>query len=378
VKIPFLRPNLVKKEQYLDYLTEIDHSRMYSNYGPLNKKFETRVINEWFQGDGYCSTVNNATTGLILAISALKRTNAKYAVMPSFTFSATPLAAMWCGLTPYYIDICKDEWSMENKSLRKAIELLGDDLAIVIPYATFGSAIDTTGYEELHSSGIPVVIDAAASFGTTTNGAQFGQTFPGCVVYSFHATKAFGIGEGGMVYSGNPQTIQTIRNNGNFAFSPQRESIDLGMNSKISEFTAAIALATLDVYKQKIETRQKIHAWYIQYLFENGLAAHGWRTQKYAGHIPYQFMPLATPAKTNSLIIAKKLRRIGIEARSYFSPACHQQQAFCSQPHGGLGNTEELTTQILSLPLWEEMSESHVEFIAHSLHKLTKGKSCDA
>lgn len=78
-----------------------------------------------------------------------------------------------------------------------------------MPYATFGTWIDPNYYESLYRQGIPVVIDAA-SFGTSLNG-QFGKGFTGTVVFSFHATKVFGIGEGGLVYSSNSDLIQEIR-----------------------------------------------------------------------------------------------------------------------------------------------------------------------
>ncbi|CAM3181476.1 UDP-4-amino-4-deoxy-L-arabinose-oxoglutarateaminotransferase YvfE [Paenibacillus larvae subsp. larvae DSM 25719] len=209
-EIPFLRPNLVKKERLLSYFEKIEASRIYSNYGPLNHLFETRVIAQMFGGIGSAVTVHNATLGLMLAISQSKRPRGKYAVMPSFTFAATPLAAEWCGLEPYFLDIEPDDWQMNRAQLEETVERLGEQIALVVPYATFGSAIDFSIYNKLLQEGIPVVIDAAASFGTTIveDAAQFGKGFGGAVVFSFHATKTFGVGEGGLVYSADQDLIQ--------------------------------------------------------------------------------------------------------------------------------------------------------------------------
>lgn len=372
-RIPFLRPNLARKELFLPYIAQIEESRLYSNYGPLNSKFEQRVISEWFKSKGHCTTVNNATIGLMLAISALKRTTGKCAVMPSFTFSATPLAAMWCGLTPYYVDVDPDTWCIAPDALQAAIEKLGNEIAVIMPYATFGTAMPLDTYTRLHQSGLPVVIDAAASFGTTEQGMQFGQQFPGAVVFSFHATKSFGIGEGGLVYSADEDVIKQIRMSGNFGFSQQRESITLGLNSKISEYTAAIALATLDIYPQKIALRQKVHDWYLDQFLALGMVDHGWRTQKYCGHIPYQFMPMTTPAHIGNQMVVAELDKRGIEARTYFAPACHQQQIHLAHPRGPLSHTEILSCQIVSLPLWEEMKKEHVEYIVNVLNEIAEG-----
>ena len=217
-KIPFLKPNLVKKEAYLGYLSQIDETRVYSNYGPLNGLFEQRVLEEYFRSEGALTTVNNATIGLMLAISHTKRPEGRYALMPSFTFPATPLAAMWCGLEPYFIDIRHDDWCMDESILAETLNRLGNQTACVVTYATFGTCLNLSRYEALHRSGTPVIIDAASSFGASSDGKYFGQGFTGPVVYSFHATKTFGIGEGGLVYSDDFDLIGRTPPGGKFRF----------------------------------------------------------------------------------------------------------------------------------------------------------------
>ncbi|MEX6701641.1 DegT/DnrJ/EryC1/StrS family aminotransferase [Peribacillus frigoritolerans] len=68
-KIPFLRPNLVKQDTFTNYLAQIEQSRLYSNYGPLNTLFENRVLTEYYEGNRAVLTFNNATSGLMLAIN---------------------------------------------------------------------------------------------------------------------------------------------------------------------------------------------------------------------------------------------------------------------------------------------------------------------
>jgi dTDP-4-amino-4,6-dideoxygalactose transaminase len=360
IKIPFLRPKLVKQEEFLQYFLEIDKSRIYSNYGPINTRFESRVLNDYFDNIGAVTTVNNATIGLMLAISQCKRSKGKYALMPSFTFAATPLAAMWCGLEPYFIDICSDDWCINKELLNDLLKRLGDRIAVVIPYATFGTNLDLEYYRQIHESGIPVVVDAAASFGTTGEKGHFGKNFPGVVVFSFHATKSFGIGEGGLLYSGNIELIQKIRQSANFGFSIERESTLQGLNGKMSEYSAAIALSTLNVFPRKLKTRMKIHQWYLEQLNQKNLLKKGWLVQKTNGKIAYQFMPVLCPEGQSNIDFIQRLANQGIEARTYFSPACHQQSQFKSYPHTSLLVTENMSKRIISLPLWEEMDLNHV------------------
>ncbi|XXM72452.1 DegT/DnrJ/EryC1/StrS family aminotransferase [Lysinibacillus sphaericus] len=366
--IPFLQPNLVKKESFLHYLIQIEETRKYSNYGPLNTRFEKRVMSENFDGDGGALTVNNATIGLILAISGCMRKECRYAIMPSFTFSATPLAAMWCGLEPYFIDVDEDSWCMNESLLSEALDNLGDETAVVVPYATFGTNLDLDYYVKLHGTGIPVVIDAAPCFGTTNMNGAFSKSFPGVSVFSFHATKSFGIGEGGLLYSGDKGKIQELRKAGNFGFSADRESVQMGLNSKLSEYAAAIALATLDAYPAKVQERQQIYEWYKE-AFLTLPSLKSWKLQKTEGTIAHQFMPVLCPEYENSDSYVKLLASEGIEARTYFSPACHQQKLFSTFKRTGMPVTDSLADRILSLPLWEGMEKEDVNRIAGVLSK---------
>lgn len=363
--IPFLKPKVVPKQYYQRYLDEIDASRIYTNNGPLNKRFEERILQDYFNDQGDVVTVSNATIGLLLAISQQKRPG-KYALMPSFTFPATPLSALWCGLEPYYIDIDKDSWCMDEHMLELALEKLGDEVAVVVPYATFGTELDLTYYDSLIQRGIPVVIDAASSFGTTMQQEDVFH-FGGAMVYSFHATKSFGIGEGGIVYSGNRELIQRIRCSTNFGFNEERVSGQLGLNGKISEYTAAVGLATMDVFPEKIRIREKIGEWYKEAWNEYKLAEAGWEFQSTKGNIAYQFYPLLCPSGQENHHYVNKLQKFAIQVRTYFSPPCHRQKMFELHPRTSLAITEEISRRVLSLPVWEDISQEQIERIVRCL-----------
>lgn len=365
--LPFLRPRLVETDEIVPYLQRIDATRLYSNFGPLALEFEQRVLSEYFASVGAVSTVHNATVGLMLAIDTVRRTSGRYAVMPSFTFAATPQAALWCGLEPYFVDVRPGDFCVEERAVERAVEDLGDDLAVVVPYAAFGTACDLEFYAQLQRRGVPVVVDGAASFGSTSTGRQFGAGFPGSVVFSFHATKSFGVGEGGLVYSGDPGLIARIRQGSNFGFSQARASEFRGLNGKLSEYTAAVALATLDRYPAKVATRQRVHDAYVASLASHGLLEAGWGLQQIQGMVAHQFMPVLCPPNLDNQSAVQQLERAGIQTRTYFSPACHEQPAFASCRRASLEVTEALSRRILNLPLWEDMELDHVERVVQSI-----------
>ncbi|MFP5441827.1 MAG: DegT/DnrJ/EryC1/StrS family aminotransferase [Gammaproteobacteria bacterium] len=366
-RIPFLRPTLVEADSYLPLLRDIDAAHLYSNFGPLNARFEQRVLAEYFGGAGGVSTAGNATLGLMLAIKALARPGARYALMPSFTFAATPLSATWCGLEPWFVDIDPRTWCMDESALASALAKLGDAVAVVVPYPAFATHASLATYASLHRDGIPVVVDAAPSFGTSLDGRQYGAGFPGAVVYSFHATKAFGVGEGGMVYSADAELVQKIRRLSNFGFNADRVPEGDGINAKISEYTAAIALATLDAFPGKLAARREVLARYRRAIAASTLPARGWQLQATQGDVATQIFSLLVPPGLDADALIARLDAAGIELRRYFRPACHQQAHFSRCGRGDLPVTEEVARRIVNLPFWEGMGEERVNRVVSEL-----------
>ncbi|MDH5545021.1 MAG: DegT/DnrJ/EryC1/StrS family aminotransferase [Gammaproteobacteria bacterium] len=367
-KYPFLKPELAYGDALDKYLGELERTHIYTNYGPLNQRFQQRLLSEHFQDTGHCVTVNNATSGLIAAISMLRRQRRKFALMPSFTFAATPLAAMWAGLEPFFVDVNPDTWNMCHQSLEDAIAILGDDVAVIVPYSAMGNPIDVDYYEQHIANGLPVVVDAASSFGTRQNGKQFGHGFTGTVVYSFHATKTFGIGEGGLVYSSNEDTIAQIKRFGNFGFNDQRLSQFMGMNTKLSEFHAAVGLATLDTFEQTILKRRETLAQYRSAMDHHHMLERQWCVPKSSAELCYQFIPMCAPPGVDNIAITQKMAQNSIEIKNYFSPSCHQLPTFEEFGRVPLPHTEQLSRRVISLPVWSNMPRQVVDEIMETLN----------
>ena len=169
LRYPLVDPNPPRLSEHLDVLTRVEQSGIYSNNGPELRAFEAEATDNLFGGEGACLGVANATLGLMLAIrqaAGRERGTGKLALMPAFTFAATAQAAEWCGLTPLLADIDPDDWSMCPAAEERLLQKHAGQIAVVVPYATFGNAIDLDRYAWLmrrHQVG--VVVDAAASLG---------------------------------------------------------------------------------------------------------------------------------------------------------------------------------------------------------------------
>lgn len=369
-KIPFLKPALPPLSSYARLIEQIDNTGVYSNFGPINQQFEQLLLDQFFDGIGSLTTISNCTLGLMLAISALKRPRGKYAIMPSFTFAATPLAAQWCGLKPYFVDIDPYLWAAAPEAIAAAVEKLGDEVAVILPYATFGQAIDLTYYNKLHKMGFPVVIDAAPGLGCTDeNKSPFAAGFPGAVVFSCHATKPFGIGEGGVIYSGDMDTISRIRRASNFGFNSERTSDCQGINAKLPEVLAAIGIAVLANYREKLSRLNALNTFYTQALTEFQLIEAGCQLQQEIGHPPKQFLPVLLPISVDANTTIMSMATGGIELKAYFRPACHRQPQFAQSGFDNLDVTEDVSQRVICLPLWDGMTIDSVVQITQSLAK---------
>ncbi len=227
--IPLMRPDPPRLSEHVAELARIEELGVYSNYGPLNTRFEQELCAKIF-GEGGCLAVCNATTGLMMAIREVldedRPPTRRYALMPSFTFAATAHAALWCGLTPLLCDIDPETWLPDPASEEALLQRYRGQIAVVIPYATFGNNLDLGRYQDLSERyDVPVVVDAAGSLGSLDErGRGFGTGFAWPIVFSLHATKAFSVGEGGVIYSADSERIRRLRSMGCFGFEESRRS----------------------------------------------------------------------------------------------------------------------------------------------------------
>lgn len=380
VRYPFLRPNPPRLSALADELLGLEESGIYSNYGPVNTAFEADVTAQLFGGQGGCLTVCNATIGLMIAIRHVVArqfggadfrppAHRRYALMPAFTFAATAHAALWNGLTPLLCDIDPETWLPAATAEEELLDRHGGEIAVMVPYATFGNCLPLERYRRLAERfGIPVVVDAAASLGALDDdGLHFGTGFPFPVVFSMHATKTFATGEGGLIHCGDPDSLAALRAMGNFGFGEARLATMPGLNAKLTEVGALVARAKLAGFAAVVAHREVLAECYRRAL--------PWLIfQRPAGRRhPHQFMPALLPAELardrDALLL--ELADRGVGARAYFSPHLGQQTYFAATSEtGDLTITEDVTQRVISLPLYDGMGESHVAAICAILNDL--------
>jgi dTDP-4-amino-4,6-dideoxygalactose transaminase len=353
-------------------LKQIEARGVYSNFGPVNTMFEDELVTTLFNGEGFCTTVCNATLGLMITIRALiqgqppgKR---KYALMPSFTFAAAAQAAVWCGLQPLFCDIDPDVWAADPAAEEALLREYGDEIAVIMPYATFGYDIDLARYEGLSARyGIPVVVDAAASLGTVSrNGKGFGAGSKIPVIFSMHATKSFATGEGGLIYSADKALIDTLKQMSNFGFGKPRTATMPGLNAKLSEVSALQGRLRLHGFSAIVQRRMNMVQLYRRLLPELTFQPAAAAAQS------HQFTAALLPASLAGERdqIAAHLAQDGIGMAAYFSPHLAEQDYFRdSCISGPLPVTNDIASRIISLPLYDAMTRAEVAHVVESLRR---------
>ena len=240
---------------------------------------------------------------------------------------------------------------------------------MVMPYATFGYPIDLERYRRLTAQlGVPVVVDAAGSLGTfDVHGRGFGSGFPGSVVFSMHATKAFAVGEAGLIYSADPDRIARLRTMSNFGFGEARTATMAGLNGKLSETGALLGRLRLADFDHITAHRAALLHHYRDALpqLQFQLRAPGVQV--------HQFVPALLPSSQRGrrAAIRAELADRGIASGSYFSPHLLEQPYFqrvCLA--GSMPVCDDVSARVISLPLFDTMTHHEVDLVAECLHTL--------
>ncbi|MEA2973435.1 MAG: hypothetical protein QOG82_1893 [Actinomycetota bacterium] len=359
--IRFQRPSFPPSEAIERYFARSRERHWYSNGGPCFELLAARL-----QDRTGCASlpVASATTGLIAAVSVLRRRrpSGTEAIVPSFTFAAAAQALVWNGLQPVFVDVDLLHWHLDADALRAALAARGSAVSVVVACSSFGtppppSAL-TAWESACRDAGVPLLVDSAAGFGAgNAHGVPVGAQGDAEVV-SFHATKPFAIGEGGAVFSRDPDLVAEIARTANFAFDgDRRPQSPWGLNAKLDELHAATALAVLDGFDAALAVRRDRGAELLAVLGD------GFTPQEGHQRGTFQFVPvLAADAALRDDILRRAAGRV--ELRTYYEPL-HHSVAFAGAPRAGpLTVTDALAARMLSLPMFQDMTDAELHAIA--------------
>lgn len=325
--IRLLTPSVPTITEARSYLDRIDENKHYTNQGPLVRELEKRLEEKYC---AYVVTVANCTLGLELAYTYRMLAGFRTIELPSLTFPATWLAANRSGLTITPIDVDPHTW-------------------IAPGVAGFG----VPSYSS--------IVDAAGAFGEQD--VPKGMT----AVFSLHATKTLGCGEGGYIVTHDRWEADAMRQMANFGIDESHVSVGPGTNAKMSEYHAAIALTALDRWDR--EPFLQLYDWYDQYLPDCVVK------QKRPRGV-YSLLPVKLPVNAE----AAKNAMPDIETRRWYCPQMTKHPMFVDdrsrkdrrkQPVS-LPVTDDLEQHLLGLPYHLHLKEADVSRICETLERTVK------
>jgi dTDP-4-amino-4,6-dideoxygalactose transaminase len=355
--IPVMRPRLPAAERLIHYLQKIDSTRIYSNHGPLSHALEERLERHFHLAPKTITAVANATLGLALALAAQAPRPGTLCVVPAWTFIATAHAVAMAGLVPYFVDVDDASGMLDPDGIGEEIARAPGLVSAVMPVASFGQPIDITAWDRFRSrTGLAVVIDAAASFDTL----RVGET---PAVVSLGATKVLGIGEGGFVASTNASLIRDVRTRANMGFQGVRQAIVAAVNAKMSEYHAAVGLASLDEWSAARSEWLAVAQAYCAALVESNQV----QFQDGFGHGWISSTCILKLANSSAVQVGQQLAAAGIDTRRWWGDGAHAHPATAGYPRSRLAVTEACANAVIGVPFYRDLAAADVRHVANAI-----------
>lgn len=343
--VRYIKPVMPEPEEWLPHLRESYASGYYANFGPAVRGFEQRLKSKYARGRAVV-TAPNGTNGLTVSLQALGVQGK--VLTPAYTFPATAQAILMAGCTPKFCDVAEDSWELHPDAVEEG--LCDPEVGAVMHVRAYGFGHDLGWLEQLTKQRrVPLIVDAAAAIGGEASlRGPVGQQGD-LEVFSFHATKVFGIGEGAAIFA-NPRHEQALREASNFGIR-YPDVVARGQNSKLSDFQAAVGLALLDRIDSFVGRRRETVERY-----HRALLGHAAVRQLQAPSLsPWQSYPLRLAAGRDAGAVMQAALERGVELkRGYYHPLNHSAY-FAKFSDAPLPVTDVLAPSVLCLPVHSDM-----------------------
>jgi dTDP-4-amino-4,6-dideoxygalactose transaminase len=364
---PMLRvPLLDLKAQYATLrnevqgaLAEVFESQQFI-LGPQLRALENELAP--YVGTRFAVGVGSGTDALLLTLRALEIGPGDEVIVPAFTFFATAECVSLLGAIPVFADIKPDTFTLDPENTATKIT---ERTRAIIPVHLYGQSADMEPILILaRQHALQVVEDNAQALGATYRGRRTGSLADaGCI--SFYPSKNLGAwGDGGMVVTDSEQLAQRLRSLRDHGSSDKYRSEEIGWNSRLDEIQSAVLRVKLRHLEAWNRQRRSHAAAYDELL----KPLRGVITPKLGGwgeHVYHQYT-IRVPRRD---AVHNALAKQGVTTAVYYPVPLHLQPAYASlkyQP-GSLPESERACAEVLSLPIYPELSQDHMAHVAGAL-----------
>lgn len=352
-----------------------------SQYNSIKDEINTAVLNvlestQFILGDevlgleqefsAYCSAehgvaLNTGTSALHLALLAAGIGPGDEVITVPFTFVATVSAIAYTGATPVFVDIDPVSYTIDVNQIEKAITA---KTKAIMPVHLYGQPADMDPIMEIaRRHGLTVIEDAAQAHRSEYKGRRVGSIGDiGC--FSFYPGKNLGAyGEGGMAVTNNAEYAQKMRMLRDWGQEGRYNHVMKGYNYRMDGIQGAILRVKLRYLDRWTEARRTHASQYDTLLASSGLKT---PVAMPYGHHVYHVYAVRIPQRE---ALQQKLNAQGIQTGIHYPIPVHLQKAFAELGHrkGDFPESELVATEVLSLPMYPELSEEQIHVIANAV-----------
>lgn len=360
--VPIIDPNLPDWETVNDRIRSIYKSKMLTNSSTV-KELELKAAR--YLGVNEVVAVSSCTSGLIMTLKALGVEGE--VIVPSFTFSATGHAIYWAGARPVFVDSDEDTWNVSIDSVEKAI---GPETKAIVAVHIFGNPADVEGLERIAKErNLKLIFDAAHAFGAALGSRRVGS-FGDAEIFSLSPTKLLTGSEGGLIATNNASLAETLRSLRNYGHGTSYDCSMIGLNSRMSEIHAAIAIEGIPLVDREIAARERLADIYRERLSKlPGIRFQGIRRGNLHTYKDFTIIIEEERFGISRDTLCELLKEKNIQTKKYFYPPLHRQSAYMHMPKRmvNLNTTEWLTERVLTIPLYSSLDKEGVETIADTI-----------
>lgn len=374
-KIPLFELNFNEDEEKA--VLETIRSKWIST-GPKTTEFEKKFAS--MLNANHAIALSNCTVALHLALKLLDIKDGDEVICPSLTFVATVNCIRYVNANPVFADIKNPEdLTMDPEDIERKISPRTKAI-IVMHYGGFSCDMKKImSIAKKHN--LKVIEDAChGPLSEYPEGGKLGTLGDvGC--FSFFSNKNISTGEGGMLVTNNPEYFERgklLRSHGMTSLSYERSKghstsydvVDLGYNYRMDDIRASIGIVQLDKIEADLEKRKEVRRLYIEGLSEIEQIVIPFKNRKEftSNYIFPVILKNSTFEKRD--LIRDKLAKAGIQTSVHY-PAVHRF-SFYKDFYLELPNTDYVTDNLITLPMYANLSKDEIKYICKQLTDLVK------
>lgn len=332
---------------------------MNLNLGPNVRSLEQEFAA--YCGTKYAVGVGSGTDAIAIALMAAGIKSGDEVITTAHTFFATAEAIAWAGATPVFVDIDPNTYNIDPSLIEKTIT---EKTKAIVPVHMYGQSAEMGPILDIAGRrGLKVIEDACQAHGAEYSGKRCGSIGDaGC--FSFYYTKNLGgYGEGGIITTDDPDIAEKARLFRNHGHVSKYEHSVMGYNSRLDEIQAAILRVKIKRMEEYTNARRTVAAAYNEHLSDTPLIL----PDEADGRKHVYHLYVVRSKERDKLMQHLADARIGTGIH-YKNPV-HLQEACkaygCKK--GDLPVTEKICEEILSLPIYPELQENDILYIAEKI-----------